>query len=112
MSERSDKPLHTNEDAPITDYRPILIHSRTISAKELDVDVNNKLSNIGGVIAVKGGFERELLRSNLGLISHGNHLNTTDVDIVVFETPSSVRQERIARRDQIASLSDHFEPKD
>src|SRR5258708_10104730 len=112
MSERSDKPLNTSENAPITDYRAIVVHSMTISAKELGTDVNNKLSNIGGVIAVKGGFARELLRSNLGLTSHGNHLNTTDVDIVVFETPSPVRQERIARREQIASLSKHFEPKD
>ncbi|MDD3532326.1 MAG: hypothetical protein PHR64_03105 [Candidatus Shapirobacteria bacterium] len=112
MKERINNSLNMSENFPPEDYEPVLICSQTMSLEDLEPDIRNKLLNVEGLIAVKGGFARELFRFNLGLSSQYNHAKLEDLDIVVFETPSTDREERIARRNQIASLSKYFEPKD
>jgi hypothetical protein len=112
MEERKNQAKNLNENVPGTDYKSVIVYRKTIPLAEFEPDIQNRLSNIGDPIAIKGGFARELLRFNLGLSSQLNYEKLKDLDIVVFETPSPIREERIARRNQIASLSEQFEPKD
>lgn len=105
LNDARENPLFEN-------YEPVLVYSRTMSLEDLEPDIHDRLLNIGGRIAVKGGFARELFRVNLDPSSQYNYAKLEDLDIVVFETPSTDREERITRRNQIASLSKYFEPKD
>jgi len=112
MKERINKPPNTGEISPFADYEPIIVHSRTTNLESLELGIRNRLLNIEDSITVKGGFARELFRFNLGLTPQYNYTKLEDLDIVVFEKPSTDREERIARRNQISSLSEYFEPKD
>jgi len=112
MKERINRPLNISENSPPADYKPVIVHSRIMRLKDLEPCIRNRLSGVKDSIAVKGGFARDLFRFNLGLTPQCNYAKLKDLDIVVFETPSTDRKKRIARRNQIASLSEYFEPKD
>ena len=112
MIERENDPLKTSEELPFVEYKPVIVRSRTMLLEDLEPNLHNRFLDVEDPIAIKGGFARELFRLNLGLISQCNYDKLEDLDIVVFETPSANREERIARRKQIASLSEYFEPKD
>jgi len=112
MVAKENNPLNISEMLPFVDYKPVIVRSQTMPLENLEAGICKKLLSIEDPIAVKGGFARELFRLNLGLISQCNYDKLEDLDIVVFETPSTNREERIARRNQIASLSEYFEPKD
>lgn len=112
MKDRKQRGTNPQESARLIEYKPIIVHSRIVPLNSFETSIQDKLSTISDPIGVKGGFARELLRLNLGLTEQCNYNKLRDLDIVVFETPSIDRKERIARRNQLTTLSKHFEPKD
>lgn len=107
------KDLHSPKEPLIfLDYKPVIVHTLNSHLQNFESHVVKRLTGVEGVVGVKGGFARELFKFSIGLTSTCNEEKLQDLDVVVFETPSEIRSQRIKRRDEIVFLSPYFESKD
>jgi hypothetical protein len=93
-------------------YPDVNVLTMHVSREVYGSDLLGKLSGVNGVVGIKGGFAREMLKVALKIAD--THLvdKISDLDLVVFEEPQPTREERIARRDYYASTIENVDPKD
>lgn len=93
-------------------YPDVVVLSKAVKRAALDQELLNALEVVPEHIGIKGGVAREMLKVALGIATTHIPEKIADLDLVVFEEPAPTREERIARRMELANQISGVEPKD